>query len=131
MPESDAVLELEGFRIFKCSPEGQPLRDSPDATELIGAARSQGVTLVVIPEERLGDDFFRLKTGIAGEILQKFIMYDLKVAIVGDISRYTDQSLALRDFVYECNEGVRIWFLPDLRSVAERLRSHLGIAGVR
>ena len=121
MAERDEIYDLEGFRIFKCSPEGQPLRNSRDATDLIGSARSQAGAVVVIPEERLGDDFFRLKTQIAGEILQKFVMYGVRVAIVGDISRHTDQSPALRDFVYECNAGEHIWFLPDLRSVAKRL----------
>jgi hypothetical protein len=119
--EPDRVCDLEGIRIFHCSSEGQPPRNSRDATDLMSAAWNQQATLLVIPEERLGDDFFRLKTGIAGDVLQKFVMYKLQVVIVGDISRYVDQSAALRDFVYECNEGRDIWFLPDLPSLANRL----------
>jgi len=32
------------------------------------------------------DDFFDLSTGLAGEILQKFVNYHVKIAIVGDFS---------------------------------------------
>jgi hypothetical protein len=78
---------------------------------------------VVIPEERLCDDFFRLKTGIPGEIFQKFVRYDLQVAIVGNIARHTDQSPAFRDFVYESNEGGRTGFcLTSNRSPRASLR---------
>lgn len=59
------------------------------------------------------DDFFILSTGIAGEILQKFINYHLKIAIVGDYSRYT--SKPLKDFIYESNNGNSILFCAKYR----------------
>ncbi len=45
------------------------------------------------------DDFFDLSTRLAGEILQKFINYHVKIAIIGDFSIYTSKSL--KDFIYE------------------------------
>jgi hypothetical protein len=117
----DTIYDLEGSRVFESAAEGPPPRNSRDATDLISAAWSQKATLVVIPVDRLGDDFFRLRTGIAGEIVQKFVAYQLRLAIVGDISRYVDESTALRDFVHECNKGEHVWFLPDVGSVAKRL----------
>jgi hypothetical protein len=117
----DRAYDLEGFRVLEYGAEGPAPRNRRDAADLISAAWSQQAKLAVIPVERLGDDFFRLKTGIAGEILQRFVTYQLRLAIVGDISRYLDESRALRDFVYECNQGVQVWFFPDLESVAKRL----------
>jgi len=52
-----------------------------------------------------------LTTKLAGEILQKFINYDVKLAIVGDFSVYTSKSL--KAFIYECNKGKDIFFLSD------------------
>lgn len=63
---------------------------------------------IIIYKESLGEDFFDLKTGYAGEILQKFSNYHLKVAIIGDFSEYTSKSL--RDFIYESNNGNRVFF---------------------
>jgi hypothetical protein len=61
--------------------------------------------LIVIPAARFTDEFFRLRTGVAGEILQKFATYQVRVAILGDISRQVRESSALRDFVYESNSA--------------------------
>jgi len=45
----------------------------------------------------------------------------LRVAIVGDISRYVEESSALRDFVYESNRGDQVWFVPTREKLAERM----------
>ena len=65
------------------------------------------------------DEFFVLSTGIAGEILQKFINYRKKVAIVGDYSGYT--SKPLKDFIYESNNGNSIYFLPNIDEAVLKL----------
>jgi hypothetical protein len=55
------------------SRNGKKLRTERDAVELIGEARQAGADLVVIPVELLDDDFFRLRTRVAGEMVQKFV----------------------------------------------------------
>jgi hypothetical protein len=117
----DRSYELHGVRIFECAAEGAPLRNDRDATELISAAWEHRATLAVIPVARLSQNFFRLKTRVAGEILQKFVQYRLRVAIVGDISREVGESESLRDFVYECNRGPDIWFAVNADDLAARL----------
>jgi len=67
----------------------------------------------------IGEKFFHLNTKIAGEILQKFINYRVKIAIVGDFSAYTSESL--KAFIYECNKGKDIFFLPDEKKAIEKL----------
>jgi hypothetical protein len=47
--------------------------------------RSHRADLIVIPAARLADDLFRLRTGAAGEIFQKFATYQVRVVILGDI----------------------------------------------
>lgn len=112
--------ELHGVGIFECAAEGPPLRSDRDAVDLMSEAMGQGARFIVIPAERLSDDFFRLKTHIAGEVIQRFAMYKFRVAIVGDISGYVAESKSLRDFVYESNRGSQCWFV-DRQELSTRL----------
>jgi hypothetical protein len=114
---------LHGIQILECAPAGEKLKSERDAIELIGEAGRCGASLVVIPTERLDDDFLRLRTRIAGEIVQKFVTYRLRLAIVGDISRHVNESSALRDFVREANRGDQVWFVASRKELEKRLRN--------
>jgi hypothetical protein len=105
---------------FACAPDGEKLRTEQDATDLIGEAH--GSDLIVIPAARLDDDFFRLRTGVAGAFLQKFITYGRRIVVVGDISRHVEQSSALRDFVIESNRGHHICFLATIEDLAKLVK---------
>jgi len=94
---------------FSCASAGAKLRTDWDAVALLNEAR--GSEWIVIPVERLDQDFFRLRTGVAGAFLQKFMTYRIRVAIVGDISRQVEQSTALRGFVVEANRGQDVWLV--------------------
>ncbi|MEQ8173722.1 MAG: DUF4180 domain-containing protein [Syntrophomonadaceae bacterium] len=48
---------------------------------------------MILYKKTIGMEFFYLKTGIAGEVLQKFINYQIKLAIVGGFARYSSRSL--------------------------------------
>ncbi|GIP56935.1 hypothetical protein J15TS10_07490 [Paenibacillus woosongensis] len=74
---------------------------------------------IVIEKSLISESFFDLKTRLAGEILQKFINYQVKAAIVGDFSMYSSQSL--KDFIYECNKGNDIFFLSTEQQALEKL----------
>ena len=106
-------------RILECPAKGDRL----NATELIGEAASQGASIVAIPAERFSDDFFRLKTGVAGDFIQKFVTYRVRLVVIGDISRHLEESGALRDFVYEANRGEHLWFLADRAELEARLEA--------
>lgn len=66
---------------------------------------------IALNKEAVSEDFFILSTGLAGEILQKFINYQTKFAIYGDYSKYT--SKPLKDFIYESNKGKDIFFINN------------------
>ena len=74
---------------------------------------------IILNKSAICEDFFHLSTKIAGEILQKFINYHVKIAIVGDFSAY--QSDSLKAFIYESNNGKDIFFLPDEKQAIEKL----------
>lgn len=118
---SDSFLDFNGIQVFEVSEHGSELRTSQDAIDLINAASERRAALIAIPVERLGDDFFELRTRVAGEIIQKFVLYGARVAIVGDISQRIAASNSLAAFVRESNRGRDLWFVDDLQALASRL----------
>ncbi|GAA2488728.1 DUF4180 domain-containing protein [Winogradskya humida] len=115
---TDAITERSGLPILLCAPEGPPIRTPQDALDLIGATYA-GADTVVLPIERLDPAFFTLSNGIAGEILQKFVNYHVRLVILGNV---TNHGNAFRDLVHESNRGPHIWFLTDLEALDSRLQ---------
>ncbi|MFJ4779505.1 DUF4180 domain-containing protein [Streptomyces sp. NPDC088762] len=107
--------------VLMCPADGAPIAAEADALDLIGNASYAGAEWVVIPVERFDDSFFRLRTRLAGDIIQKFVQYRVGLVVLGDISRHVQASEALRDFVRECNRGRQTWFLSDAEELRERL----------
>ena len=119
MPET--VVRRHGTRVLVCEPDGPPLRTDRDAVEIVGQAWDHGVGTVVIPVARLGADFFRLRTRVAGEIVQKFVTYKIRLVIVGAPPPDAMESDAWRAFVAESNRGGQVWFVPTLEDLDARL----------
>ena len=109
------------MNVFDLDPSGPAVSDGQAVVDILGEAWGEGAELVVVPVERLAPDFFRLSTGVAGEVLQKFVNYGCQVAIVGDIEVHLAASSALRDFVRESNVGRHVWFVPDRAALDVRL----------
>lgn len=85
------------------------ITDAQSALDVLMAAKyDAGTKNIVISKELITRDFFILSTGLAGEILQKYINYGVRIAIYGDYSRYT--SKPLHDFIYESNKGKTVFF---------------------
>ena len=118
---ADLCREVHGATVLVCGIEGSALRNERDASHFLSAAWAGNATCVALPIERLGPDFFQLHTRMAGEIAQKFVNYHIRLAIVGDISSFQNQSKALRDFVFESNRGQSLWFAKDWSEFESRL----------
>ena len=86
------------------------IKDTQTAINFIMSVKYEtNCSKIAINKEAIIEDFFILSKGIAGEILQKFINYQIKFAIIGDYSKYT--SKPLKDFIYESNKGKDIFFV--------------------
>lgn len=116
------LREIHGIPVLMCAAEGGPIAGEQDALDLIGDAGYQGARWTVVPVERFDDAFFQLRTGVAGDIVQKFVNYRMGLVVLGDISPHTARSSALRDFVRESNRGGQTWFLADEAELDARLR---------
>ncbi len=100
--------------------KGDKITNAQDILDIMASAQYQCECIgMVLYKESLNESFFDLKTGLAGEILQKFSNYRFKLAIIGDFSHYTSKSL--RDFIYECNKGNMVYFKEDLDSALSAL----------
>lgn len=96
------------------------INDLQSAVDLIMSVKYEAETKnIAISKELIIDKFFILSSGIAGEILQKFINYHFRIAIYGDFSKYT--SKPLKDFIYESNHGHDIFFVDNLETAVKKL----------
>lgn len=99
---------------------GPVIADAQAALDLLMTAKYQLDTgNIVIHQKQLAEDFFILSSGLAGEILQKYVNYGGRIAIVGDYSRYT--SKPLHDFMYESNRGKNVFFVATQEEAIDRL----------
>ena len=70
---------------------------------------------IILYEHNFTKSFFDLSTHIAGEILQKFTNYNVKLAILGDFEKYKSKSL--HDFIYESNKNGDYLFVKSMEEV--------------
>jgi hypothetical protein len=113
-------IEAGGANIAVVSSSEILIGDVQSALDFMATVHYEaGTDRIVINKSLLSESFFDLKTRLAGEILQKFINYRVKIAIVGDFSMYSSKSL--RDFIYECNNGTDFFFLPTEQQAIEKL----------
>lgn len=105
--------------IAEISAEGFIIEKEEDGLDLLGNVYYQGFDRIIIHAENITPAFFDLKNGMAGEILQKFSNYRVRLAIVGDFSAYTGKSIT--DFMYESNNGKLINFLGSVEEALEKL----------
>ena len=96
------------------------LTDEQSALDLIGTAvYVHGCSKLILAKKDIVEDFFDLRTGMAGAILQKFSNYGVWIAIVGDFKGYTSKNL--QDFIYESNKGRVVYFASSFDEAAAAL----------
>lgn len=110
---NSSIAELQSDKIL--------IQQAQDAIDILGNVYYQGFDKLIIHEKNINIDFFDLKNRMAGEILQKFSNYRVRLAIVGDFSQYTSKSI--RDFICESNKTGHILFVCNVDEALEKLKS--------
>ena len=95
------------------------IKSAEDGLDLLGNIYYQGFDKIIVHEKNVTPDFFDLKNGLAGEILQKFSNYRIRLALVGDFSSYSGKSI--KDFIYESNNTGHINFVPSVEQALKVL----------
>ncbi len=95
------------------------LRTAQDALDLMFDPDLEGARKIILRKQNVHPDFFRLETGLAGEIAQKFVNYGVQLAIVGDFSQESGSSI--KAFILESNRGKHLFFLDDSEAAIQKL----------
>lgn len=113
-------IEKNGITCAVINDENTVITDSQSALDLLITSKYDiGTKNIVISKKLIIEDFFILSTGLAGEILQKYINYGGRIAIYGDYSHYT--SKPLKDFIYESNKGKDVFFVSTEEEAIDML----------
>ncbi len=106
-------VEHEGTTPYLMSDSEQgSLRTEADVMDLIAAAWEHGMTRLMLQEEALSDEFFDLRSGLAGIALQKFVNYQIRTAAV--ISNETAIRGRVKEMVTELNKGSHFRVFPSI-----------------
>lgn len=98
----------DGLTFLEIRSEEQFINNVQDVLDLFGELYGQYYDGIILYERNITHDFFDLQTKLAGEILQKFSNYRIRLVIVGDWSKYTSRSLEA--FITESNRGKTVNF---------------------
>ncbi len=97
--------KTNGLSYAEVQSDGVVIGTVQDALDIMANAAERHI---VLRDKHLNPDFFRLRTGFAGEVLQKFMNYGVALAVVGDFEAYPGDTM--RDFIRESNRTGRIVF---------------------
>lgn len=111
--------QLQEIKVVEIRSDQVLIQTADDGLKLLGDMYYQGYDGIIIREENITIEFFNLKTGIAGEILQKFSNYRMKLTIVGNFTNYTSKSIV--DFMRESNERKQINFVAFVEEALKKL----------
>lgn len=100
--------QTDGLTFLEIRSEEQFINNVQDVLDLFGELYGQYYDGIILYERNITPDFFDLQTKLAGEILQKFSNYRIRLVIVGDWSKYTSRSLEA--FICESNRGKTVNF---------------------
>ena len=105
--------------IAELTDENFVISQAQDVLDIFGDLMFAGCDRLIIHERSLHTDFFELKTRLAGDILQKFSNYRVKLAISGDFAKYNSKSL--QDFITESNKSNMVFFTDTIENAILKL----------
>ena len=75
---------------------------------------------IVLDKDSLNQEFFNLKTGVAGEFLQKISNYKRRLIVLGNYENIKSKSL--NDFIYESNKTGKVIFTKTIEEAIQLLK---------
>lgn len=117
-----SIFEVDGHVIAEIASNDR-IETTQDAFDLMASAYYQGADHLLLREEQLMPKFFDLKTGVAGEILQKFSNYQMGLTVTGAFERLESESF--QAFMAECNRGKQVAFVADRHAALDKITSQV------
>lgn len=97
------IKEIEKNKFIELISITKPLSTENDALDLIALCWEHDANALMIHYATLSEDFFKLKTKVAGNIIQKFINYGIKAATI--IPKEIIQKGRFKEMTMETNKG--------------------------
>ena len=101
-----------GITVLEIKSDGVLINDVQDLLDIMANSRARKF---IFRKENIHEDFFELRTGLAGEILQKASNYGVSIGIVGDFEDLGSKSL--KDFIYESNTNRQVVFMKTAEEI--------------
>ena len=114
------IVELNGHKLAEVVSDDVVIKITQDALDLMADVQYQGADCLILYEKHLPAAFFDLKTGLAGEILQKYANYRMKLVIIGT---FDFESESLKALMLESNRGRQVAFVPDRAAALAKLEA--------
>jgi hypothetical protein len=111
--------DIKGQSIAELSVKGVVLSTTQEFLQMMMDAAADGI---IVHQENIDERFFDLRSGLAGEMLQKVVNYRLRLAIVGEFSIY--ESKSLKAFIAESNRSNTIVFVNKIDDALIKLSKH-------
>ncbi len=96
------LIEKHNQKYIYLNSSEELIQNEQDGLDLISYCMSHGTNLLLIQGDRLSDDFLRLRTGIAGAILQKFTLYNIRAVVVIEKEKIHGK---FNELISESNQG--------------------------
>jgi len=92
-----------------------------DPTVIVTSCVESGADSLLLDEYSLPSDFFDLSSGLAGELLHRLSIYQMRMAAV--VSDLTVHSSHFQAFVFEANKGEKFRFFSTRQEAINWLES--------
>ncbi|WP_026477504.1 DUF4180 domain-containing protein [Alkaliphilus transvaalensis] len=97
------IREIENKKYIELISSTEPLSTENDLLDLIALSWEQETSLLMIHHTALAQDFFKLKTRVAGNFIQKFTNYNIKAVVI--IPQETILKGKIKEMATETNKG--------------------------
>ena len=101
----------EGRKIIVASDSGISIRSFSDISDALGDCI--GAHGLILTESDLAPEFFDLRSGLAGELFQKFINYEKRVAIVLPDPEAYDERFSELAYEHRSHSMIRFFSSKD------------------
>jgi DNA-binding PadR family transcriptional regulator len=113
------VVEAGGQKYIECLSGESKIESQKEALELVAICGEHNTRRLMLHQENLPDEFFQLRTGIAGDILQKLTNYRIKTAAI--ISPELVDQGRFREMALEANRGQSFRIFDNVKEAEEWL----------
>jgi hypothetical protein len=97
------VVDKNNKKYIEFASDFMKLSSEQAVIDYISVCMENDVYTILLQPNVLSEDFFNLRTGLAGTALQKFINYHVKVAvIIEDTEKLNDR---FKEMIMEANKG--------------------------